>query len=145
MAELKTRPTAQDVETFLACVADERQRGDSRTLVGLMRRVTGAEPVMWGPTIVGFGRYRYRYASGREGDWFVVGFAPRKSDLSIYIMAGFSQYPELLARLGRHKTGKACLYVKRLADVDPVVLEELIRRSVEHVSRQSAEGGAISG
>lgn len=145
MAELKTRPTGGSVDEFLAGVADERRRQDCRALVELMRRVTGAEPAMWGPSIVGFGNYHYRYASGREGDWFVAGFSPRKSDLTLYIMSGFAGHEGLMARLGRHRTGKSCLYVKRLADLDPAVLEELVRRSVEHVSRGAADDPAAAG
>lgn len=133
MAELKTRPSGASVETFLQGIADEARREDCRALLVLMRRVTGAEPEMWGPSIVGFGSYHYRYASGREGDWFLTGFSSRKRDLTLYIMAGFSEYDDLLARLGPHKTGKSCLYVKRLADLDLEVLEALIAASVEHM------------
>ncbi len=100
-----------------------------------MREITGDEPAMWGPSMVGFGRYHYKYASGREGDWFVAGFSPRKQNLTLYIMSGFSGYDELMARLGKHTTGKSCLYIKRLEDVDLAVLEELIRRSVAHVRK----------
>ncbi len=100
MADLKTRPSGASVEAFLQGVDDEARREDCRTVLALMRRVTGAEPEMWGPSIVGFGRYHYRYASGREGDWFLTGFSPRKRDLTLYIMAGFSAYDDLLAKLG---------------------------------------------
>jgi hypothetical protein len=136
LAELKTRPNEKSVEEFLAAVDPGRQE-DCRALVELMREVTGEEPVMWGPSIIGFGSYHYRYASGREGDWFLTGFSPRKRDLTLYIMAGFSKYEELLARLGKHKKGKSCLYVKKLADVDPAVLRELVERSVAHVAKTS--------
>lgn len=132
MAELKTKPTGDDVTTFLDAVADPQRREDCHTLRGLMERVTGAEARMWGPSIVGFGSYHYVYESGREGDWFLTGFSPRKGDLTLYIMAGFDRYEALMARLGKHKTGKSCLYVKRLADLDLDVLEELVTRSVEH-------------
>ena len=138
MAELKTRPSGASVEAFLQGVADEARREDCRTLLALMRRVTGAEPEMWGSSIVGFGSYHYRYASGREGDWFVTGFSPRKRDLTLYIMAGFGDHDDLLARLGPHKTGKACLYVKRLADLDLDVLETLVAASVEHMQEAYA-------
>ena len=133
VAELKTRPSGASVEAFLQGVDDEVRREDCRTVLALMRRVTGAEPEMWGASIVGFGRYHYRYASGREGDWFLTGFSPRKRDLTLYIMAGFSAYDDLLAKLGPHKTGKSCLYVKRLAEVDLEVLEAMVAASVEHM------------
>jgi hypothetical protein len=132
MAELKTKETDASVVAFLERIADEARRQDCTALIPLMRRVTGAEPRMWGATIVGFGSYHYRYQSGREGDWFLTGFSPRKNDLTLYLMAGFEPFPELLARLGRARTGKSCLYVKRLTDLDPAVLEELIRASVAH-------------
>jgi len=133
VAELKTRPSGASVEAFLQGVADEARREDCRTLLALMRRVTGAEPEMWGPSIIGFGTYHYVYASGREGDWFLTGFSPRKRDLTLYIMAGFSAYDDLLARLGPHKTGKSCLYVKRLGDLDLEALEALVVASVKHM------------
>jgi hypothetical protein len=133
MAELKTRQTAASVDDFLRQIAGEERREDCRALVRLMSRVTGEPPRMWGPGMVGFGRYHYKYASGREGDWFLTGFAPRKLDLTLYIMAGFDRYGSLMARLGKHRTGKSCLYVKRLSDLDSDVLDELVTASVEHV------------
>ena len=139
MAELKTQPTDQDVDSFLGSIADEQQRQDSRAIADLMRELTGAAPRMWGPSIVGFGSARYRYASGRENDWFVVGFSPRKQNLTLYLSYGFEQNDELLRRLGKHKIGKACLYIKRLSDVDQAALRELIARSVEQ-----AAGGATA-
>jgi hypothetical protein len=136
MAEPKTRPTDASVEDFIAGVEGEARRADCRALVAMMRRVTDAEPVMWGPSIVGFGSYHYRYASGREGDWMLTGFSPRKSDLTVYIMAGFKGADESLARLGAHRTSSGCcLYVKRLADVDLDVLEELVATSVNCMRR----------
>jgi hypothetical protein len=138
MAELKTKQTGASVEDFLAGVADEARREDCRALVRLMTRVTGAPPRMWGSGMVGFGRYHYKYASGREGDWFLTGFAPRKQDLTLYIMAGFDRYEDLMARLGRHKTGRSCLYVKRLADIDADVLDALVTASVAHVKQTYA-------
>ena len=99
-----------------------------------MREVTGAEPQMWGDSIVGFGSYHYVYASGREGDWPLTGFSPRKRNLTLYIMAGFDEYDELLSRLGKFKTGKSCLYINKLEDVDQEVLAELVKRSAEHVA-----------
>ncbi|HAX43450.1 MAG TPA: DUF1801 domain-containing protein [Bryobacteraceae bacterium] len=131
MAELKTKQTQASVSAFLDAVENEQRRADCRTVLNLMLAVTGEEPKMWGPSIVGFGSYHYKYASGREGDWFVAGFSPRKQDLTLYIMAGFDRYDELMAKLGKYKTGKSCLYLKRLSDVDLGVLEELVRASVE--------------
>ena len=131
MAELKTKLNDASVEGFLAAVENDRRRQDSFAVLDLMKRVTGEEPKMWGTSIVGFGSYRYRYASGREGDWPRTGFSPRKQSLTIYVMPGFSQYDDLLARLGKHRTGKSCLYVNKLADVDMDVLEELIRGSLD--------------
>jgi hypothetical protein len=135
MAELKTRVNDASVADFLNGVGDDQKRADCFELVDLMKDVTGEEPKMWGPSIVGFGSYHYRYDSGREGDWMQVGFSPRKQALTLYIMSGFSRYEELLKRLGKHKTGKACLYVKRLSDVDRDVLRDLIAQSVEHVKK----------
>lgn len=131
MAELKTKQTQASVSAFLDAVENEQRRADCRTVLNLMRAVTGEEPKMWGPSIVGFGSYHYKYASGREGDWFVAGFSPRKQDLTLYIMAGFDRYDELMAKLGKYKTGKSCLYLKRLSDVDLGVLRELVSASVE--------------
>ena len=133
MAENKTQPTGQSVREFLDAISDEKKRRDSYTILELMRHVTGLEPQMWGGSLVGFGSYHYKYASGREGDSFLTGFSPRKEALSLYIMSGFEQYTGLLERLGKYKTGKACLYVKKVEDIDLEALEELVRRSVEHV------------
>ena len=146
MAELKTKPTNEDVDAFINNIADEQKRQDSQAILALMQDVTGAEPQMWGDSIVGFGSYHYKYASGREGDWFLTGFAPRKQNLTLYIMAGFEQYDTLLARLGKHKTGKSCLYLKRLADVDPNTLRELVQQSVAHMmaTNYGTGGGGTS-
>jgi hypothetical protein len=133
MAVQKTKPTAVGIDSFLDGIADETRRADCNALVKIMKRVTGAKPVMWGPSIVGFGSYHYKYASGHEGDACLVGFAPRKTEISIYIMSGFAARDALLKKLGKHKTAKACLYVKKLADIDLAVLEELVRRSVDSV------------
>lgn len=135
MAELKTAPTGASVTKFIEAIDDAAGRRDARTLVRMMRKVTQAPPKMWGPSIVGFGTYRYRYLSGREGDWMLTGFSPRKREFSIYIMSGFDEHAELLARLGPHRTGRSCLYVKRLGDIDLGVLEELVSRSVAHLRR----------
>jgi len=131
MAELKTKPTDQSVEDFLQAVPDERRRGDSLAIVEMMARVTSEQPKMWGSSIVGFGVWHYRYESGREGDWFLAGFSPRKQNLTLYLTQGFDRYGDLLKRLGKHKTGKGCLYINKLDDVDSGVLEELVARSVQ--------------
>jgi hypothetical protein len=133
MPELKTQKTDASVEEFLDSVEHEKRRTDGRVLLQLMRDVTGEEPSMWGPSIVGFGSYTYKYASGREGEWPVVGFSPRKRNLTVYVMDGFDGYTELLADLGKHRTGKSCLYINKLEDVDMDVLKELVKQSVEHV------------
>ena len=135
MAEVKTKPSARSVERFLNGIGDARTRKDCSALVKIMKRATKAKPTMWGPSIVGFGSYHYKYASGREGDWFLVGFSPRKQNLTLYIMAGFARYEALLRKLGKYKTGKSCLYIKGLDDVDLGVLTELVERSVHHVGR----------
>jgi len=132
MAELKTKPTTRSVDEFLQEVPNERRRQDSYTLLDLMRQITDTEPQMWGDSIVGFGSTHYKYASGREGDMPLTGFSPRKQALTLYIMTGLESYDDLLQRLGKFKTGKVCLYINKLDDVDSSVLRELVRRSVEH-------------
>lgn len=126
MAENKTQATEASVEAFLAQVEPARRAEDARQLAALFAEVTGFEPRMWGPSIIGYGRYHYRYESGREGDFLATGFSPRKSALSLYIMPGYQDYGDMLARLGKHKTGKSCLYINRLSDVDQDVLRSLI-------------------
>jgi hypothetical protein len=138
MTKLKTKPTDQNVIDYLNGVSNEKRREDSLKILALMQDATGEEPIMWGSSIVGFGRYHYKYASGREGEWFTTGFAPRKQTLTLYIMSGFSEYDELMSKLGKHTTGKACLYIKKLEDVDVEILRELIEKSVEHVSATNA-------
>ncbi len=138
MAELKTKPTDTSVTAYLNSIEPEQKRQDSWQILELMQKVTGQEPQMWGDTIVGFGSYHYKYASGREGDWFLTGFAPRKQNLTLYIMAGFDQYDELMEKLGKHKTGKSCLYINKLADINRDVLESLVRQSVNHMIAQNA-------
>ncbi len=135
MTELKTKKNDADVEAFLNGIEDEKRREDSFAVLELMKKITKAEPKMWGASIVGFGNYRYKYQSGREGDWFVSGFSPRKQNLTLYIMSGFSRYDELLAKLGKHKTGKSCLYINKLEDVDLDVLAEMIETSVKNVNQ----------
>ncbi len=138
MAEPKTKKTRASVATFLASIEDEKKRKDSRVVLKMMKEITGEKPTMWGAAMVGFGSYHYTYASGREGDWFLTGFAPRKQALTLYIMSGFSKYDALLKKLGKFKTGKACLYIKKLEDVHLPTLEELIRRSVKHKAQMGA-------
>ena len=132
----KTRPEAHDVGAFIDAVEDPRRREDSRVVLEMMRAATGCEPVLWGPSIVGFDRYHYRYDSGHEGDMAMVGFSPRKAALVLYVLPGFADYEPLLAKLGKFTTGKSCLYVKRLADVDLEVLEALVRASVADMRRR---------
>jgi len=135
MAELKTRQTDADVAAFLDGVENPQRREDSHEVLKLMKSVTRAEPKMWGSSIVGFGPYHYVYESGREGDWFLTGFSPRKQALTLYIMAGFERYDELMQRLGKYRTGKSCLYINKLEDVDKKVLKELITESVRHMKK----------
>ena len=130
MAALKTQKTQASVDDFLATVKDAEMRSDCRKLIASMQDASGEQACMWGQSMVGFGSYQYRYASGREGDWFLVGFAPRKRELSIYIMPGFAAYDDLLQQLGKYKTGKSCLYIRRLSDIDIAVLQQLIETSV---------------
>ena len=134
MSELKTQRTNQSVDEFLLTIPDEQKRRDCITLVDLMQEATGSKPVMWSSGIVGFGTYRYHYASGRSGEWLLTGFAPRKQNITLYIMAGFEQYNDLMQRLGTYKTGKSCLYIKRLADVDVAVLKQLVVESAKHMA-----------
>ncbi len=138
MAELKTKKTRASVTEFLKSIEDDRRRTDCRAVVRLMRAATGARPAMWGTSIIGFGNYRTTYASGREIEWFLTGVSPRKQALTLYIMDGFSGYGALLKRLGKHKTGKACLYIRSLDDIDMDVLAKLIENSVDHKRRHDA-------
>ena len=131
MSEPKTTPTDVRVEDFLDAVEHPQRKADGYELLRIMSDITKEEPVMWGPSIIGFGSYHYKYESGREGDMPVTGFSPRKQSLSLYIMSGFNEYEDLLEKLGKHKVGKSCLYINKLADVDISVLKEIIRKSVE--------------
>ena len=135
MAELKTKKNTADVGAFLDGIDDEKRREDCRAVVALMAEVTGEPPAMWGDSIIGFGSFHYKYPTGREGDWMATGVSPRKQSLTIYVMTGFPRHEALMKKLGRYKTGKSCLYVKKLEDVDTEVLRELIRESYERVSR----------
>lgn len=134
MADLKTKRTNASVSAFLTTIPDERRRKDCADLARVMKQVTKKKPEMWGTSVVGFGRHHYKYASGREGDWFITGFSPRKDALTLYFMSGLGGQEPLLRKLGKHKVGKGCLYVKRLEDVDLGVLKTLIERSVERVA-----------
>lgn len=133
MVELKTKATRASVTGFIDAIRDEGRRRDCRALVKMMKKATKAQPKMWGPSIVGFGDYHYKYDSGREGDWFRAGFSPRKGALTLYLMSGLGwpDQADLMSKLGKHKTGKGCLYIKQLSDVDVKVLERLIERSVK--------------
>ena len=133
MAELKTQLNDGSVEDFLNSVEDEQKRADSFRICEIMEEITGEPGQMWGSSIVGFGSYHYKYASGREGDWMLVGFSPRKQNLTMYVMDGVGSHDDLLAKLGKFKTGKSCLYVKRLSDIDEGVLRDMIERSVERL------------
>lgn len=133
MTELKTKRTSASVAGFLDAIEDDQIRKDCKTIAGIMRGATGARPEMWGSSLVGFGKYHYTYASGREGDWMEVAFAPRAKNITLYIMSGFAEHAELLKRLGKHSTGKGCLYIKRLSDVHVPTLTKLVNASVKHV------------
>jgi hypothetical protein len=139
MAEQKTKPTAQSIEDFLEKVSDENVRDDCHALIKLMKKVTGAPPILWGPSIIGFGKYHYKYESGHEGDSCLTGFSPRKPNITLYIMPGFTQYETLLKKLGKHKAGKGCLYIKRLEDIDVSVLESLVEKSVTLIKKKYPE------
>jgi hypothetical protein len=136
MAELKTRPNDASVAGFLATIDDPEKRADARKVASMMRRATGKRAKMWGTSIVGYGSYHYKYASGREGDFILTGYSPRKTALTVYIMPGFSPFKSLMSKLGKYKTGKACLYIKRLSDVDEDVLQKLIDESVKYMRRK---------
>ena len=136
MSELKTKPTKVSAKKHIAAITNEEQRSDAQTLVALMRRVTKQEPTMWGPSIVGFGSYHYKYASGHEGDSALTGFAVRGRELVVYLAEEFEGRDVLLAKLGKHRTGKVCVYIRRLADVDLKVLETLVARSIADTKRR---------
>ena len=133
MAENKTRATIASVTEFINAIEDRQKRADARKVAAIMRRVTGKRAKMWGPSIVGYGTYHYKYESGREGDFMIAGFSPRRQALTVYILAGFGRFDTLMGKLGKYKTGKSCLYIKRLADVNEKVLEKLIEDSVKYM------------
>lgn len=141
MAELKTKKTDESVVVFLDKIEYVKKRLDCYTILNLMKSVTGFEPKMWGESIVGFGSYHYKYASGHEGDSALVGFAPRKNNITIYIMPGFERYEALMSKLGKYKSGKSCLYIKSMSDVDPLVLRELVKESVQWMRQQYPQEG----
>jgi hypothetical protein len=138
MAELKTKLNNASVDNFIKKLKDERVKADCRTIIRLMKKATKAEPKMWGTSIIGFGSYHYKYASGREGDWMQVGFSPRKQNLTLYLMHGFDGYADLLKKLGKHTTGKSCLYIKKLDDVDLKVLDQIVTNSVKESRKAKA-------
>lgn len=139
MAELKTKRTAVAPDDFINLIKDEQIRADCKTIAGMMEKATRAKPKMWGPSIVGFGNRRYRYPDGREMDWMLIAFSPRKQNITIYVSPDFENYDTLLTRLGKHSCGKSCLYIKRLADVDLPTLQKIISGSVRHVLNQERE------
>ena len=131
MSEAKTKPTSQPAAEFIATLPEEQRRADCSTLMKLMQKASGAPPVMWGAAIVGFGKYPVHYANGKQADWPIIAFSPRKNDLTLYLMPGSGRYDELLQKLGKHKASKACLYIKRLSDVDMKVLGQMIVLAVD--------------
>jgi hypothetical protein len=133
VAENKTQATGASVAAFINSIDDKQQRADARKVAAMMRKATGKSAKMWGPSIVGYGAYHYKYASGREGDFLMTGFSPRKQALTVYVIPGFTPFEALMNKLGKYKTGKSCLYIKRLSDVDEKILEQLIDRSVKHM------------
>jgi hypothetical protein len=139
MADPKTRETDASVRGFLDAIADPGKRADCKAIAKMMRAATGRRARMWGSSMVGYGRYRYRYASGREGVWFECGFSPRAQAITVYIMSGFGTFGPLMKRLGKYKTGKSCLYIRRLSDVDVDVLDQLIGASVTEIRRRHPE------
>ena len=135
MAELKTKKTSASVTTYLNAISDKRKRADCKAIAKMMRDATGNRAAMWGGSIVGYGSYDYKYASGHEGSWAICGFSPRAKNITVYIMPGFSKFEKLMKKLGNYKTGKSCLYIKKLEDVDQKVLKDLITGSVKEMRR----------
>lgn len=136
MSTNKTQPTPVEPADFIASVDHEGRRADAETLLALFERITGWNAKMWGPSLIGFGEYHYKYDSGREGDFLATGFSPRKANMSVYILPGYEDYEDILSRLGKHKMGKSCLYINKLADVDLDVLEELIKAGLADLSKK---------
>ena len=137
MKDNKTQRTRKNVSGFIESIAGDKRRNECLLLLDLMKQVTHEEPHMWGESIIGFGNYHYRYSSGREGDWFLTGFSPRKQNLTLYIMAGFDEFTPILKRLGRFKTSKSCLYVKSLENIDLEILKNLIQESVQRLKKNT--------
>ena len=135
MAENKTKPTNASVTEFVNSIDDNQKRADVKRIAAMMRKATGKRAKMWGPSIVGYGQYHYKYASGREGDFMITGYSPRKQALTVYVIPGFKHFPDEMKKLGKFKTGSSCLYIKRLSDVDEKVLERLIVKSVKHMRK----------
>jgi hypothetical protein len=136
MSQNKTQPTGQSAEAFLNTVDNDKRRQDAFEVLQMMQEITGKDPVMWGDSIIGFDQYHYTYDSGREGDFLIVGFSPRKTALTLYLSSGFARYDELMSKLGKYKTGKSCLYIKKLEDVNREVLTELISQSVQYMRKK---------
>lgn len=137
MAEAKTKPTKASVAAFVKKVPDAQKRADTQAVIAMMREATKEEPVMWGPSIIGFGSYRYEYASGQTGDWPIIGLSPRAQNLTLYIMPGFDEHnSDLMKRLGPHKAAKSCLYIKRLSDIDMGVLKKIVRDAVVRMKKR---------
>ena len=134
MAEIKTKPTKESVTAFLNKIPDAQRREDCFVLATLMEEITGSKPKMWGPSIVGFGSFHYKYDSGREGDWLVTGFSPRKQDLTVYVMMGFEKHAALMKELGKHRHAKSCLYIKRLSDIHLPTLKKLLKASLKDLA-----------
>jgi hypothetical protein len=139
MSDVKTKLNNASVDDFLNSIKDEQVRQDCWTIAGIMQETTKAKPQMWGSSIVGFGSYRYKYASGREGDWMLVAFSPRKQNITLYLSSGFEGYDELMTKLGKHSCGKACIYIKRLSDVHLPTLKKLIKGSVKHMLKTNSQ------
>lgn len=137
MSENKTKPTDVDINEFLNKIENPAQTEDTLKIIKMMKEITGEEPKLWGDSIIGFGEYRYKYASGREGDWFLTGVSPRKNNTTLYLSYGFENHSDLMGELGKYKTGKACLYIKKLEDINEAALKKLISRSAEEVKKRS--------
>jgi hypothetical protein len=135
VAENKRKATSASVTDFINSIGDTQKRADARKVAAMMRKATGKRAKMWGTSIVGYGTYHYKYASGREGDFLMTGFSPRKQAVTVYVIPGFSHFEPLMNKLGKYKTGKSCLYIKRLSDIDEKILEQLINRSVKHMRK----------
>ena len=136
MTEVKTKPTEISADSFIATIEDDKVRADCYTIINLMENITGEKPKMWGPAIIGFGKYTYKYESGRSGEICITGFSPRKANITLYVLAGFPGQEELLQKLGKHKSGKGCLYIKKLDDVKVDVLESLIKESIKFLKEK---------